>query len=160
MLVGTGLYIDDLWATTATTIARFGVLVGVMLLICITAAWIVSRGITRPLAKLRRNMAALASGDLAVEIAGTDRKDEIGDMAGAVQVFKGHMEQTKLAIAQQQEHERLAAEKHAALLNMVNTIEAETTKAISEVGARTAAMTAAAEEMKRLGCPHAGGSAW
>ncbi|RDJ23651.1 methyl-accepting chemotaxis protein [Bosea caraganae] len=44
--------------------------------------------ITRPLEALQARMGDLASGDYAVEIAGQGRKDEIGAMARAVQVFK------------------------------------------------------------------------
>jgi len=147
MFVATGLYIDDLWATATTTIVRLGTLVGVLLLLCISVAWLVARGITRPLYRLRQSMASLARGDLAVTIAGTARRDEIGDMASAVAVFKEHMEKEAVVTAQEQEHHRAAAEKHAALVAMVDKIEAETTKAITEVGARTAAMTATAEKM-------------
>jgi methyl-accepting chemotaxis protein len=147
MFVATGLYIDDLWTATTATIVRFGTLVSVLLLLCISVAWIVAREITRPLSRLRDNMASLARGDLAVNIVGMARRDEIGDMAGAVEVFKGHMEKEAVAIAQEHEHNRAAAEKHAALVAMVDKIEAETTKAIIEVGVRTTAMTATAEKM-------------
>ncbi|MGG2475897.1 HAMP domain-containing protein, partial [Rhizobium sp. BR5] len=37
---------------------------------------------------LRERMASLAGGDTAAEIDGMDRKDEVGQMAQAVQVFR------------------------------------------------------------------------
>ena len=147
MFVANGLYIDDLRTATTAIIIRFGALVGVLLVVCIAVAWTVSRGITRPLARLRGSMASLVRGDLAVNVAETGRTDEIGDMARAVQVFKEHMEQERRATAQQLQLQQSASDRHAALVGMVDRIEAETTKAISEVGARTAAMTATAEEM-------------
>ena len=55
------------------------------------AAWASTRGISRPLAKLEGSMLALSSGNLAVKIKGLTRKDEIGRMANAVQVFQDGM---------------------------------------------------------------------
>jgi methyl-accepting chemotaxis protein len=52
--------------------------------------WISTVKTARPLAALSRRMNALAAGDLTVEIVGRERKDEIGDMARAVQVLKEH----------------------------------------------------------------------
>ncbi|MBW9051855.1 methyl-accepting chemotaxis protein [Rhizobium mesosinicum] len=45
-------------------------------------------GITTPMAKLRDRMTGLAEGDTDSEIAGLDRRDEVGKMAEAVSVFR------------------------------------------------------------------------
>jgi len=50
--------------------------------------WLSRRMIARPLVDMTERMKTLAAGDLQVEIAGRDRRDEIGAMAAAVQVFK------------------------------------------------------------------------
>ncbi|TDT93383.1 methyl-accepting chemotaxis sensory transducer with Cache sensor [Azorhizobium sp. AG788] len=60
--------------------------------------------ITRPLSRMTQAMNALAAGDLATPVPDRDRRDEIGAMAEAVEVFKQH------AI----ERERLEAKEHAA----------------------------------------------
>ncbi len=49
---------------------------------------IARKGITGPLANLSTNMGTLAGGDLTVDVAGQQRRDEVGGMAKAVQVFK------------------------------------------------------------------------
>ena len=51
-------------------------------------AWISSSKIARPLGRLAQKMQVLAGGDLSVEIDGHHRRDEVGDMARAVHVFK------------------------------------------------------------------------
>ena len=51
-------------------------------------AWRVGRAVTRPLAGMTRAMEHLAAGDLAVEVPAAARRDEVGAMARAVQVFK------------------------------------------------------------------------
>ncbi len=50
--------------------------------------WLMTRVVAKPVSEMTEAMLALASGDHDVEIPGVGRKDEIGDMAGAVQSFK------------------------------------------------------------------------
>ncbi|WP_052161685.1 methyl-accepting chemotaxis protein, partial [Hoeflea sp. BAL378] len=47
-----------------------------------------SRSLTRPIAALVDNMRRLAGGDTTIELAGQSRKDEIGEMARSVVVFR------------------------------------------------------------------------
>lgn len=49
---------------------------------------LVSRSISIPIVKMTNVMEALSNDDLEVEVPGIDREDEIGQMAGAVQIFK------------------------------------------------------------------------
>jgi methyl-accepting chemotaxis protein len=52
------------------------------------AVWLSTTKIARPLLRLGAAMGTLAAGDMAVEIEGRDRRDEIGDMSRAVEIFK------------------------------------------------------------------------
>ena len=52
------------------------------------AVWLARAKISSPLLRLGAAMGTLAAGDMAVEIEGRDRRDEIGDMSRAVEVFK------------------------------------------------------------------------
>src|SRR5262249_36067158 len=64
-------------------------------------------------------------------------------------VFREHMVSEKWLAAEQTEaRQRADGEKHAALLEMAEKIEAATTSALHEVGTRTAAMAATAQEMR------------
>jgi methyl-accepting chemotaxis protein len=62
--------------------------VGATLIAGVIAIWMTTMKIARPLARMIERMKALAKGDHGIEIEGVDRRDEIGEMAGAVQVFK------------------------------------------------------------------------
>ena len=62
------------------------------------------RALSRLLRQLANTMVSLSKGDLSVEAMGTDRHDEIGDMARAIEVFRENAIQ----------NERLVAEKAAA----------------------------------------------
>ena len=81
-----------------------------------------SRTITRPLARLQDAMKHLAAGRLDIDIAGQDRRDEIGHMAQAVQVFKTEalrarsLEQDAAGARQTAEQERMRADEERALI--------------------------------------------
>ena len=61
---------------------------GVSMLLGLLMGWILTRAIARPLHAMTRSMRALAAGDLTVEVPAQGQADEIGEIAGAVQVFK------------------------------------------------------------------------
>ncbi|MTJ81105.1 MAG: HAMP domain-containing protein [Telmatospirillum sp.] len=63
-----------------------------------------ARSITRPIGAAKACMAALSAGDLSVEVPGTDRRDEMGDMARAVLVFR----QNAIERRRMEDHERAA----------------------------------------------------
>jgi len=63
-------------------------MIGLVFLATTVVAWIVGRSVSRPIIGLNGVMSRLADDDLAVEVEGKDRRDEVGSMARAVQVFK------------------------------------------------------------------------
>ncbi|NTH16753.1 HAMP domain-containing protein [Agrobacterium rhizogenes] len=66
---------------------NFGI--GILVVITLSVAAVFGvRAIARPIKQLTRNMSGLASGDLDADIPFTERRDEIGEMARAVEVFK------------------------------------------------------------------------
>ncbi|WP_209001743.1 methyl-accepting chemotaxis protein [Stappia albiluteola] len=84
--------------------------IGVTVLVAMAAgialAVILSLAITRPTRKLTEVMRRLAQGDTDVEIAGIERKDEIGDMSRTVQVFRDNaIERERLQSEQAREQE-------------------------------------------------------
>ncbi len=73
------------------------------------------RVITQPLTSMTSAMRHLADGETSVEVPGRDRSDEIGAMAGAVEVFKHNaIERTRLEAEQKIQEERAAQAKRAA----------------------------------------------
>ena len=80
-------------------------------------AFLIARSIIGPILAMTEAMARLSRGDLAVEIPARDNKDEIGDMAKAVQVFKENaIEKVRMDEAEKKrlEDERKAAEAQRA----------------------------------------------
>ncbi|SFB58504.1 methyl-accepting chemotaxis protein [Rhizobium sp. NFR07] len=80
---------DRLSAEVSSTIqyAIIGMLAGIAIAIVISMT-IAQKGVTAPMARLRERMSSLAAGNTQAEIDGLDRKDEIGQMAEAVAVFR------------------------------------------------------------------------
>ena len=124
-------------STIMTTI--IGVVVGLLVML-VTSFFAVRAWIARPLNTLSGTMATLANGDLSATVAETDRRDEIGGMARAVQVFKDNGLRTN-ALETSSAAERAAAEA-----------ERERNQEIDRL--RAAAMTQAtgglAEGLKRM----------
>ncbi len=84
------------------------------------AMLMVSRGVTGPLSHLAETMGKLAAGDFSAAVAGQSRKDEVGQMSRAVQVFKDNglraleLEAEALAQRSMSETERAANEAEKA----------------------------------------------
>ena len=143
-----GTYVDDLEADYRSALLRLGGIGGGILTVTLLIAWLVNRDISHSLGALKLAMAKLATGDHSIEIPGTGRRDEVGDMAAAVLVFRhGLREVERLAGEQAGERQRADEEKHAALARMADTIESETRAAIELIGRRTEVIATAATDM-------------
>jgi len=82
---------------------RFGIIaVGVaMVALGLAFSWLIGRSITRPLHGLAGAMKRLAAGEVSIRIPGTKNRDEIGEMARTVIVFRDSMiEREQLAVKQ------------------------------------------------------------
>ena len=79
----------DLRAQSATALMLMIVAGAIaVILAAVVSIWISTTKMTRPLVRLAEVMRALVRGDLTVDVTGQLRRDEIGDMSQAVQVFK------------------------------------------------------------------------
>ena len=94
--------------------------------------WMTTAKIARPLNRLGEQMKRLARGDLTTAIEGVDRRDEVGEMAQAVEVFKqlaverersGQAEATTRASAEA-DRERIAADKAQTAASQSAAVEA------------------------------------
>ncbi len=112
------------------------------------AFWTAQRRVCGPIARLTATMKRLAAGDLAVEIPSATARDEIGDMARTIRVFRDAMQDAEgLRRAQEDERRRAEVEKVSALRNMAETVELETRAAVEQVAAQTTLMSENAGHM-------------
>ncbi|HTI83165.1 MAG TPA: cache domain-containing protein [Acetobacteraceae bacterium] len=110
--------------------------------------WVL-RATMRPMTDLARTMLEISDGTLDCDVPFVRRTDQIGQMAKALLVLRDASAQAR-TLDEEATASRLRAEadKQAALADMADKIESETTTALHQVSARTTAMTATAEEMR------------
>jgi methyl-accepting chemotaxis protein len=87
-VIGTGLYMDDLEIAARDTIIQMAGIAALVGLVVIVIAGFITRTITSPLGRLTNTMARVADGQFDIEVKGVERRDEIGGMARAVEVFR------------------------------------------------------------------------
>ena len=93
LIVATGIYIDDVDAALERDAVWLGLLAVPTLLVCVGCNLAVRTSIAGGSRKLAAAMISLARGELGVAIPGTERRDEVGAMAGSLQTFKDALQQ-------------------------------------------------------------------
>ncbi len=132
-------------ASVASTLGRAAyeiTVAGVLaILLSIAAGVFFGRLVSRPIRRMTSVMRTLAAGTLSIEVPDTGRRDETGDMARAVEVFKQH------AI----EVERLAAEHDAGAARERRraAMEQHTQEFGSSVSGVMASLASSADGMRR-----------
>lgn len=101
----------------------------------------VGRGIVAAVAGMTEAMRTLAEGNKAVDIPSTEAKDEIGEMAQAVLVFKTNMIRNDELAAERETEQRERAER-------ASSIESSTTRFDNEVSAVLETVTTSAKAME------------
>ncbi|MCK9295641.1 MAG: methyl-accepting chemotaxis protein [Desulfobulbaceae bacterium] len=119
-----------------------------LLMIISAIIFLLARSLTKPVVQMTKAMVRLADGDLNVEIPAQDRKDEIGEMAAAVQVFKNNaLDRQRLAAEQEAGKQRAALEKTAFMNKLAADFEANIGGLISGVTAAVAQLESNAKKM-------------
>ncbi|WP_420470738.1 methyl-accepting chemotaxis protein [Brevundimonas sp. FT23042] len=131
-VVGSGVYTDEIAGLVGRTAMALGVMALLVAAAMAVSGVLIGRSVSRPVIALAGRMRTLASGDKTSDIPGLGRHDEVGQMAGALEVFR------EAAITA----ERLEAE---AVANR-NATEAERAKnqQMTEAAAREQAVVVAA----------------
>jgi methyl-accepting chemotaxis protein len=131
-------------AIASTTSIQQTVGVVAILFGCIVA-YLIARSIAGPLASMTRAMGLLASGDLAIEIPGRGNRDEIGDMAKAIQVFKDNMVETERLRTEQKEIEaRQAEQRKADMVGLADKFEQAVGEIVDAVSSASGELEASA----------------
>ncbi len=120
-MVGTGVYIDDLNAVFQSELLKALAWLGGALVVLIGAAVPIALSLTRPIAGITKNMNQLAEGDLETEIIGAGRKDEIGEMARAVEVFRENALKVKQMTDDEVEAEQRRQQERAKMMKELQT---------------------------------------
>ncbi|MBK1836343.1 MCP four helix bundle domain-containing protein [Azospirillum sp. YIM B02556] len=118
------------------------VVVGIGFVIAFSLSMLLVRGqITGPLNRMTEAMRRLADGDLSVEVTVGGRSDEIGQMAGAVLVFKENALSVRRLEAEQAEDKRRAEdERRGAMQALADAFEGRVKGVVEAVAGSAASM--------------------
>jgi methyl-accepting chemotaxis protein len=115
-----------------------------------------TRSIVPPLRSMTGAMAKLAGGDHGAEIPATGRRDEVGEMAKAVVVFKENMIKAKAAAEREAVEQKAREARTQAVTKLTGDFDEEVTlvlktvaSASTELQSTATSMTATAEETSR-----------
>jgi methyl-accepting chemotaxis protein len=143
----------------STTITLQEVVAGAAILLGFLIAFLIARGITGPLLGLTGGMKELAGGNFGVVLPGLERKDEVGDMAQAVETFKVKAEEKARAEAEARitQDQIAAKQRKADMVKLADQFEAavgeivETVSSAStELEASASTLTATAERAQKV----------
>jgi methyl-accepting chemotaxis protein len=135
-------------AAAATAQRNLMIGIAVILAGAVLLAFLLGRGLSRPLAAITAVMNRLSSGDTEVTIPGGERKDELGTMAMAVDVFRRNMiEASTLREAQEAAKQQAEIEKKALQRQMADRFEADVKSVVGAVAKATQDMRRVAGEI-------------
>jgi methyl-accepting chemotaxis protein len=137
-------------ARNAMLLTAVATLVAVLALV-----WIGASLLSRPIVRITEKMRALAAADTSIVLDGIDRRDEIGEMARAVDVFRRHaVERQAMEAAKERDRAEQQA-RQAAVDAMIGRFRdaaagmiAEASRASDELGTVSSELTASATESK------------
>ncbi len=134
------------WVTAV--FEAFAVTAAVVLIAVCIVAFLIASNIGGAVNRLTRAMQALAGGNGDAEVPGTDRKDEIGAMSRAVEIFKkGMIRNRQLEEEAKASEQRSAVERRNAMLGLASEFEASVKDVVGTVSASATELEATAGSM-------------
>ncbi|MBI2240771.1 MAG: MCP four helix bundle domain-containing protein [Magnetospirillum gryphiswaldense] len=125
------------------------IVVGLALLAAVTLG--IGRSITRPIAEAIAIMGRLAQGDTSVAVTGTDRQDEIGDIARAVATFKQNaIEREELRQTQAERDRQASAERREARIRLAEEFDSSVGDMLGSVTDGAANLEHAARDLSQI----------
>jgi methyl-accepting chemotaxis protein len=139
--------LDSAWSS-----ARTSFLIALAGLIAVAASSVgliimVRRRVCKPIVELTSAMSRLASGDVASEISGTERGDEIGAMAAAVGVFKDNMIKADRLAAEKEAENDVKMRRARMLDDLTRAFEAKVTELVGGLSSASSVMEDTAQSM-------------
>ena len=136
----------DTESRISTTVTVQQIVAGAATLIGLVIAFLVARGIVKPLSGLTSGMQELAGGNFGVILPGLDRKDEVGDMAQAVEAFKvkaGEKARAE-AEAKMKQDQAAARQRKADMIKLADDFESAVGEIVETVSSASTELEASA----------------
>ncbi|MBS0643237.1 MAG: HAMP domain-containing protein [Proteobacteria bacterium] len=135
---------------TASTAGTMQLVVGgLAVLIGMFIAYLIGRSIAAPLAGMTKAMHQLASGNTALSVPSLDAKDEVGDMARAVEVFKANMIKASDLSAEQAKERERKEQRQRAVDGYVTSFDTSVRNMLQSLASASTQMQATAQSMSQ-----------
>ena len=145
-MIGSGVYVDDLEAQANAQMITLGTIGLIGMLVMLAAALAIGRTITQPILSLNAVMTALAKGENIAPIA-QDRKDEIGQMAQAVEVFRiNAIERSELS-NQSVERQQQTIARQKTIETLIENFRIEVGTSLQNVSSQSHSMQSIARDL-------------
>ena len=113
----------------------------------IAVAWVSGRSISKPVMAMTAAMRTLAGGDTNAEVPARDRRDEIGEMAASVQVFKDNMIEGNRLRAEQAKEQEAKERRQKVVDEAISRFEIKMTEVVKIVASASTELQAAAQSL-------------
>ncbi|WP_374370977.1 methyl-accepting chemotaxis protein [Dongia sp.] len=110
-------------------------------------AWIIGRGISVPIMSLAEVMRRLSTGERDVTVRGAARKDEVGQMASALHVFKENMIAAERLRAEQQIEQDRQVERARRMAEEVSKFDKVIAEVVNAVGSAATELQGTAQSL-------------
>jgi methyl-accepting chemotaxis protein len=140
---------DEMTVQADSAMNTLMVTAGLGLLAALVAAlWIGIKGLSRPIGDLKTVMEAFARNDLKADVPGKERRDEIGEMARTVEVFKTNgLEVERMKAEQLATEKRGAEQRKADMTKLANDFESAVGEIIETVSSASTQLEASARTL-------------
>jgi methyl-accepting chemotaxis protein len=148
LFVSTGVYIDEANIAFRASALHLGAIGLAVLALSSLAAWLITRGVVRPLGIVTERMQTIADGALETDVPYAGQKDEIGRIARAVLVFKERgLEIRRLEGERETARRQAEEEKRRSMLALADQLEAGVADVVHAVDAAATELEAQASTM-------------
>ena len=142
--VGAATRGEQVYASSKTMIV---VALGIVMAVCLGAAWMMIATVSRPIQVMTGTMSRLAARDLSAEVTGAGRGDELGAMARAVQVFKDGLVQADRLAAEQAAEQAAKLRRTERIEQLIGDFDRVAASALRTVSSAASALAAPAQSM-------------
>lgn len=137
--IATDIQLEQVAKTSAVSTQRLTTIIlsgiGAIALVIIIFGFIISRSISRPLSTMVRLMERSAKGEIGLEIPATEQKDEVGDLARALEIFDMNNAEVDRLKQQDEANRKKSAEDRSTELNSIaGSLESQVQSVVSTVG--------------------------
>lgn len=148
LVIGSGVYIDDVESAFRTRLITLAEFVIPMVLFLFAAAQWIAGSIAGGLGRVSNSMQSIASGNLEIKIADAGRGDEVGVIASSLEVFKAQaIENRRLQNQGETLRELAKAERLSAMISLADQFDRSISGVADAVGRSSEQMLSSSHDL-------------